>query len=507
MCASPNVAATVPNKSAGGRLPLACFLFAIVLAHATGALARPAFADFVFYRVPSGKAVMVLQGEITVNPGKTITLKHQRFGTFHFGRDEIKFQKTPSHEEQIATKGRQAIAKKDVQAVAVAAQWALRNGLVPQVYELADKALQIDPSHAGARQIKALKSRIDTPIPDTGREEQELRKLLSRDMRARKSAHYVLLYDTSDTPEKGRKLSRAEERLQLLERVYESFLLRFYSQGVELEIPRERMKVVLFQEHKDYLVYSTRLSPSLASTAGFWDPATNVAVFFDQGTSDDFRELTSFADQLQREKAEALKQRGPRTRDIVHLADTLGLLVQVKRENLDIEVVSHEATHQLCGNTGLFPRDVMVPSWVHEGLACYFESPTDAAWSGIGAVNKSQIDMYRVLERDRAHSNIRFIVTDQIFDLADSHTARLHAYGQAWALTHFLMERRFDLLMKYYRRLGELPPHVQLSPQVLEALFAEVFGRDVTALDSEWRSYMNGLRTDVELAIEGFLGR
>ena len=98
----------------------------------------------------------------------------------------------------------------------------------------------------------------------------------------------------------------------------------------------------------------------------------------------------------------------------------------------------------MAGNTGLLPRHVRIPSWVHEGLATYFETPNGAMWSGIGAVNESRLSLYRALERDREHSNIGFIVGDQIFDYAGSLGAKLHGYGQAWALTHFLMEKHFD---------------------------------------------------------------
>ena len=184
------------------------------------------------------------------------------------------------------------------------------------------------------------------------------------------------------------------------------------------------------------------------------------------------------------------------------MADTIELLVGISRENLDIEVVSHEATHQMAGNTGLFPREVVVPSWVHEGLATYFETPDDAAWSGIGAVNADRLERYRALENDRVHSNIDFIVGDQIFDTAASIQGTLHGYGQAWALTHFLMERHFKEFMTFYRRIGEMPPDVLISPQVLTDLFNEVFGSNRRGLDGEWRAYMRSLKTDLEIILE-----
>jgi hypothetical protein len=290
----------------------------------------------------------------------------------------------------------------------------------------------------------------------------------------------------------------------LLETVYECFLLRFYAYGVELEIPKQRLKVVLFNEYDQYLAFAKRLSPSLASASGFWSSDNNTAVFFDHGTNAEFKMLAQISKLLQESKADAIRERTANAAQTVRLADTISLLVDIERENSDIEVVSHEITHQMAGNTGLLPRHVQVPSWVHEGLATYFETPNGASWGGIGAVNKSRLEFYRLLAPDRVHSNINFIGGDQIFDYAATHTGKVHGYAQAWALTHFLMEKHFDRFMAFYRRLGEMPPDLPLSAASLNELFDEAFtGIDRHQLDYEWRAYMLTLKTDVEQILEG----
>jgi hypothetical protein len=298
-------------------------------------------------------------------------------------------------------------------------------------------------------------------------------------------------------------MTRADERLQLLETVYECFLLRFYAYGVQLEIPKERLKVILFKDHDQFKIFAERMSDGLSSAAGFWDSETNVSVFFDNGTNEQFKDLKQLLDSLQAQKTEAVRTRSPAAASIVRLTDTLAMLVEIEREDSDIEVVSHETTHQMAGNTGLLPRHVRIPSWVHEGLASYFESPDGATWAGIGAVNESRLMLYRALQNDREHSNISFIVGDQIFDYAGSLGARLHGYGQAWALTHFLLEKHFDKFLAFYRRLGELPPDTFLSQEVINRLFDECIGTDRASLDQQWRAYMNSLKTDVELILEG----
>lgn len=72
------------------------------------------------------------------------------------------------------------------------------------------------------------------------------------------------------------------------------------------------------------------------------------------------------------------------------------------------------------------------------------------------------------------------------------------AYGQAWAMTHFLMDKHFDKLMLYYQKVSELPKEWSTdTPDQLLAEFKTVFG-DLNALDIEWRRYMRQLKTDVE---------
>jgi hypothetical protein len=351
--------------------------------------------------------------------------------------------------------------------------------------------------------IEGLRAKMAADLGDSSEEEKQLRKYVrDADMRIALSPHFILLHDTPEKVAEGRRKPRAEERLDLLEMVYETFLFTFYARGIELEVPKERLMVVLFNEYDEFRAFTDKLGPEMASAAGFWDSKLNISVFYDHSTKDDLKQLTRVADDLMEQREQAIRSRSPLAADIRRFADTISLLVEVTKENYDIEVVSHEATHQMAGNTGLLPRDVYVPSWVHEGLATYFEAPDEAVWAGVGAVNNERLDWYRALSGDRVHSNIDFIVGDQIFRYAATHGALLHGYGQAWALTHFLMEKKFDKFMQFYRRLGEMPPDVVLSPEVLTKLFDEVFGKDRALLDAEWRAYMRSLKSDVDLVLE-----
>lgn len=478
---------------------LRAVLLASLLIVAMGGVAS---ADLIRYLVPGTDLAVVLRGRYNVLPGGNATFTHPKLGRLSMAASDVEHKTLTEPSDRYELMIRSAKSAEEFMA---AADFALRNGLVEKVYEATAEAIALDPNNEKAKKIIELRDIIhNIDLGDSEAEEAALRQAVKIGrMKVAMSKHFILLHDTPDTVnrEMGRSKPRAQERLELLELVYESFLLKFYSQGVELEIPQERLMVVLFNEEADYSRFATSLSPQLSSAIGFYDPKLNISFFYDHGSSEDFKELREVADVLKQQGDQFGRDRDPRARDTIRLAATLSLLIEIDRENSDIEVVSHECTHQMAGNTGLFPRDIMTPSWVHEGLATYFESPSEAAWSGIGAVNAERLPLYRILaEADPEHAHIDFIVGDKIFDLAASHLGKVHGYSQAWGLTHFLMEHHFEELMTFYRRLGEMPPDVSLSSDLLEALFDDVFQADRESLNIEYHSYMRGLKTETEEA-------
>lgn len=477
-------------------------------------LSLPARADFVecFIAGDSGLAVHVdIEAESVQTLSGGITQISHKLGKLNVRRDEVELQhtKTPSTREKFAKELQKAKKDGTADAMMVAARWALKHGLLDEFKETVDAVLAIDPAHKNALSVKELEKLIAQPLGDT----EALKAFMKRycpknDMKFEESDHYILLHDTPDNPGQPRagekrRLPRAKARLELLEKVYEVFLYRFYANGVKLEIPKEKLMVLLFREHSDYDRFVATLSPDLQSAAGFWSDVTNIAVFYDQGThesSEGLLRLAKAADQ----HYEKLGRSDPGRGDAKRFADALNLLVRIDHENQDIEVVSHECTHQMAGNTGLMPRRVDVPSWVHEGLATYFEAPSNATWAGIGAVNKQRKELYDALGGIDEISNVDFIITNEVFDRArrrGSHIGILHGYAQAWALTHFLMENYFEEFVQFYKLLGEMPNDITMSPELLTKVFDASFTTDRATLNREWKSYMAGLKTDRELIL------
>ncbi len=466
-----------------------------------GAMNLSAWADVIEIQLPlvrSSRPIMI-QGEIKYNQGGSVTFTHPKLGVLYLDPENVinKYKaKTPRQIFALDLQKAKKTGKAD--EVMKAAIWALHKGLLKEFYDSLGDVLKLDPQHKEAQRVLRLREEVfNKPVTAdvTAQESYMRKKVRNSNMKVELSNHFMLLHDTPDRLPEGdlRKVVRAKSRVQLLEQVYETFLLKFYAQGVELEIPKERLMVVLFNDHKNYLTFATSLDPELQGASGFYMPTVNMAFFFDHGTIDP--ELKSVMKKLKEEKKEAIRNKD---KDLVRLVNALDFLVTVDSENSDISVVSHECTHQMAANTGLFPRQVMIPAWVHEGLATYFEAPGDATWAGIGAVNEERIEFYRVLANQRDISNIDFIVGDKIFKHAANLGATLHGYAQAWALTHFLVENHFDKLMIYYRRIGEFPPDTMLAPDVLIEVFHDVFKEEMGQLESDWRIYMGQMQTDME---------
>jgi hypothetical protein len=482
----------------------------------TGVTAR---ADLVEYTVPGTSITVILEGKTKTIPvpggSPLIQFNSQATGVLNLELDEVGRHvvcaTSADHFGKMFNK-----AKNDPAALMEAANWALKRGLLGKFRECVAKAHELDPDNAEAKRLSELIKTIDSvDLGESSAQESLLRNKIGalKNMEIRKSKHFILYHNTNKPSKNGKKplrkngKDRAQQRLDLLENVYESFLFKFYSQGINLEIPKERLMVVLFDDEKQFRNYSEMLSPSLSMAAGFWSHIDNIAVFYDHGGTEEFKVLQKLNRALQEQKEEAIRLarsgRGGNNADIVRRADALNALFKMWQENEDITVVSHECAHQMAGNTGLLPRHVMVPSWVHEGLATYFECPKDATWSGIGAVNEDRLDWYRYLAKNqKEYSSLEWIVSDQIFDLTTNHAGKLHAYGQAWALTHFMLEQHPTEMLSFYDKLGKMPADVVFSPETLHKTFDEVVKIDRDKLTREWRDYMDELKTDVEVVFE-----
>jgi hypothetical protein len=471
--------------------------FWLGIAIAGALLARPVRADFVLYRLPGTDMVVLLEGTTKRGGFGILEYTHPSHGTVVLNHDSATVIKAPSKSDDFKKMLSRAKASRDVNDYISAANMAIRRGLLKESLECFSSAYKIDPGNETILRLIEARNRIKRPLHDETEAEARIREIVNRpNMKVQASPHYILLHDTSEEKIEGRRKTRADLRLELLETVYESYFMKFALDGILLDPPNERLMVVLFREENDYLRYSTQLDPTLVTAAGFWSPGDNACVFYDRGTSVRGKALDNLNAELKRAKTQA---RGtPASRDAAHLSNTMDLLIKVSKEEDELEVVSHEATHQLAGNTGLMPRGKIALRWAHEGLASYFETSSDAVWNGIGAVNERRLKSYYRVSSDQQRRSLELLVSDLLFAGSNNAKDEVDAYGQAWALTHYLMETKPEKLVEYYRRMSEMDPAQQkITREEVVAIFVDVFG-DIPSLENDWHHYMRSLETDMD---------
>ena len=449
-------------------------------------------SDFVIYRLPGTNWVTILEGKTKVLAGRRLEYTHPTFGTITLDLDDAVIVSAPTRQEEYKRLFIKASKSKDIKDYLEAASQALKRGLLKEFYDCCSAAFKIDPENDTLKRLIEARKRVKQSLGDPVEVERNLRSVtnLSK-FKVEISPHYVMLHDTSDA-RVGRK-TRSQARIELLETVYESYFMKFALDGIVLERPKEHLMVLLFAEENTFQRYATLLAQELKMAAGFWSPKDNISVFYDQGTTKHMKDLASLSAEMQKSKN---KLRGTvASKDMAHLANSFELLIKVDREESDVEVVSHEATHQLAGNSGVLPRGKIGARWAHEGLASYFETPAGAGWGGIGAVNQTRLADYRVISHDPNRNKLRLIVSDRLFYDARDAGQAVEAYGQAWALTFFLMETRFDKLIAYYQKCSQFEDDLSAESRI--KVFTESFG-DLQSLEQEFHRFMKTLKSDVD---------
>lgn len=154
-------------------------------------------------------------------------------------------------------------------------------------------------------------------------------------------------------------------------------------------------------------------------------------------------------------------------------------------------LIIHEATHQIAYNLGLHSRIGSNPRWVVEGLATVFEAP--GVWGGgrradaKTRINRAFYFRYRNYAQTRRpeKSLVKFVAADDLYQKS------IHDfYGQAWALSFYLLETRPAEYARYLKLIADRDPHESYTAEARVADFKSVFGDDVEWLEVELLRFM-----------------
>jgi len=273
---------------------------------------------------------------------------------------------------------------------------------------------------------------------------------LPADFRAHETAHYLILYDTSD--------AYAQWCASLFERLYFAFTNFWTRRGFELKEPENQ-----------YLKYTRpELGDVGEAVIGYFSLRTNRITTYDLtgvGAAGSPARIEHFLAQPDT----------PRT----------------------VATIVHEATHQIAFNCGLHARYSDCPLWFSEGIAIYFETPDlsrSTGWRGIGLLNRPRLERFQqYLERRPPDSLRTLIATDERFrDVKKS----LDAYAESWALTYYLLyllRLQPRAYIEYLKVLSQKKPLLKDTPEQRLAEFEAAFGNWRT-LDAQLVRYFSRLR-------------
>lgn len=295
---------------------------------------------------------------------------------------------------------------------------------------------------------------------------------LGPNFRVHTTKHYVVIYDTSR--------EYAEWTSSLLEGLYKALVSYWKKQGVKLDEPRFPMPVVIHRSTQAYNAAS-RSDGVPAGAIGYYHMRSNRVRMYDLSGSDAMR------------AAGATMRRGSR-REITRM------LSLPAAEPL-VATIVHEATHQVCFNTGLLERFTELPIWLVEGMAVYFEAPQAGSrrgWSGIGKVNYRRLATFRRNLANWKHGSLTSLIASDD-RLRDTRTAGA-AYADAWALNYFLIKKRREDYVAYVKMLSarkplEGPPADETDSEKARRrlkVFTDHFG-DITELERDFLQVMSRL--------------
>jgi hypothetical protein len=307
----------------------------------------------------------------------------------------------------------------------------------------------------------------DVPFEPYSREEmaKELLAVLPRNFEVYQTTHYLIFYDTSR--------AYAQWCGSLFERLYLAFRNYWTHKGFELAEPEFPLVAIIFADKQAYLEFSRGdLGDAAEIICGYYNLMTNRMTMYDlTGTASGGRQSVSVTNAAQ-------------INQILARPDALQT----------VSTIVHEATHQIAFNCGLHARLSDCPLWISEGIAVYFETPdlqSAKGWSGIGAVNQLRWRQFLdYLQRRPADSLQTLIASDKRFREGKQ---SIDAYGEAWALTYFLIRQHPKEYVAYLRMLSEKKPLLTDPPETRLDQFQKFFG-DIDKLNADFLRYMSRLR-------------
>jgi len=255
--------------------------------------------------------------------------------------------------------------------------------------------------------------------------------------------HFVYVYNTSPLFYTGTS--------NILESLYPGMMTYLKARKIAVADPPYPLVVVMFRTRQQWADYMHGMFGD-TSVAAFYDGVSNRVLMYEQSD--------------------------------IGVAAPEYALKQI------ISTVAHEGVHQVLHNIGVQQRLSRWPMWVSEGLPEYF-APTNVGrtnrWKGAGQVNDLRmLSIDKLLKENyREDSAVEGIVFSDDLD-ADG-------YAWAWALSHYLGEKKKESFFKYVAEVAKLGPLEKMEDSKQRELFASHFGANRARISTDMVAHLKRL--------------
>ena len=486
----------------------------------------PVRADLVVVKVPSTNLTFILQGKtLTSRTLPTINFTSASKLTFDLPQTADTEVIVLPPLNQIASK-KLVKAKGDEAALRQVAAWALDHGLLVEFHRAVDQLAAANSAEPFAVEARRLKADLAKPLPDETPE--DVKSVSAAGYKTVKSAHFLLGCPEVDKPAEKTEIKKKkpEARLEQLEHLLEIYVMKCAERGLPVQVPTSRLKVMLSTGAPPATaVPGVRTNP--VDSRVLWAQGANV-LYISQTNApvanlDSLKKLLATVQKVYnspRPKRNPNGQPGGNagggagagagaatpvmiggndisTMSLGNLSKLIAMaqnLMAIGTENYELESVSREAAYLFIANCGTVPSQT--PNWVRDGLAAYFEFPSETGWLKIGDLGHVRNAWYQASLQDPDRFTLGDVVTGRCHDSTASLSDSMRASTLSWAVMHFLLQTNPEGLAKYISNFRSMPPDLVLDSDVLNSLFDEAFGEERSTLEEAWRAHMAGLKAE-----------
>lgn len=258
--------------------------------------------------------------------------------------------------------------------------------------------------------------------------------------KSRTTKRYLYIYNASETFVKATST--------ILETMYPALFAYCKRQKIAVHDPDVPLVVIMFHTQDEF----DKFHKMPEGVVAYYNMATNYVVLYEQS------KLVEMAPEL------AVKQ--------------------------SISTIAHEGVHQVLHNIGVQRRLSNWPMWISEGLPEYF-APTSVGrgvrWKGVGKPNDLRMKELEAFFKNGS-SNGELTGPTIEAERLDS-----KGYAAAWALTHFLAERRQAPLFALLKEVSQRGPLTHFTESQNVELFRKHFDDDFATLDSQIAKHLQKL--------------